>query len=102
MSFISDNDCISTEDYTYRVLSVMLEHVSQSHLMIYIFKAHRSARPHPSPTHPVGLQYNATKDGVFLIQSAIAQWIARRAFNPNVECSIPSGRKNFNFIVGKD
>ena len=42
------------------------------------------------PTHPVGLQYNATKDGVFLIQSAIAQWIARRAFNPNVECSIPS------------
>ena len=88
--FYEANQDNTTEDYTYRVLSVMLEHVSQSHLMIYIFTAHRSARPHPSPTHPVGLQYNATKDGVFLIQSAIAQWIARWAFNPNAECSIPS------------
>ena len=43
-----------------------------------------------TPTHPVGLQNNATKDGVFLIQSAIAQWIARWALNPNAECSIPS------------
>ena len=80
----------STEDYTYRVLSVMQDHVNQSHLRTYIINGQRSARPHPSPTHLVGLQYNATKDGVFLIQSAIAQWIARWAFNPNAECSIPS------------